>query len=522
MVWHIFKKDWKLLWVFVLAAASLHWIGSFIVFKLGMFGEETSLSMLSFWIPELAIFGSMFLIAAIVHLEAIPGTRQDWLTRPVPRGILLLEKFLFGLIAVEGPIFISSVFQGLANGFSWRSSLLAALSRVVFLLFFLVLPIFAFASITRNMTEAFIMGCGCTFILGAFLILAGSVNTWMHNTLLGVTHTGIGWIGEVFRFFLVAIAATIILGLQYYRRKTTAARLWLIGFGLLLLASTFLPWEPAFAIEERLSPNRGAGKSTQLAFEPSEEKFKSPFGLLASAESDKRRESREAAEVYLPLRIAGTGNDSILLVDRADVHLIDRSRGSYYHGLGDTFSLAREGSNPQEESLYQQIDIPAPIFRKVADESSKIRIDYSLTLFGLNKSYSLAALDGDERMPGWGWCKTALNESGTAVEVRCMEPGKGPICASIFLENSLSGARDPAVSACLSEYRLFGDRPMSDNVARFGVNLPFRDKSGLTKFPVDGSQLPHSRVVIRMYEPEDHFTRSLDIPGIKLKDWQAQ
>jgi len=30
MVWHIFKKDWKLAWGFVLAVASLHWIAAFV------------------------------------------------------------------------------------------------------------------------------------------------------------------------------------------------------------------------------------------------------------------------------------------------------------------------------------------------------------------------------------------------------------------------------------------------------------------------------------------------------------
>ena len=43
MVWHIFKKDWKLLWVFVITVASLHWISAFIIFKLGLFGESAML-----------------------------------------------------------------------------------------------------------------------------------------------------------------------------------------------------------------------------------------------------------------------------------------------------------------------------------------------------------------------------------------------------------------------------------------------------------------------------------------------
>ena len=173
MVWHIFKKDWKLLWVFVITVASLHWIAAFIIFRVGLFGEDAMfedamLEMLTRTVPQLAFFGSMFFIAAIVHLEAIPGARQDWLTRPIPRGGLLLEKLLFAIIMVEGPIFAANLFLGLANGFSWRSSLVSATSYIIFLLFFLILPIFAFASVTKNMTEAFIFACGCTFIMGVF------------------------------------------------------------------------------------------------------------------------------------------------------------------------------------------------------------------------------------------------------------------------------------------------------------------------------------------------------------------
>ena len=71
----------------------------------------------------------------------------------------------------------------------------------------------------------------------------------------------------------------------------------------------------------------------------------------------------------------------------------------------------------------------------------QVRIDYSLTLFGLGRSYAMPSLDGEERMPGWGWCKTKMNEAGTAVELHCIEPGKGPICGTVFLENASSGAQ---------------------------------------------------------------------------------
>jgi hypothetical protein len=255
MVWHIFKKDWKLLWLLVVTVASLHWIATFIRLKLGLFGEDAMLEMLSEKVPYLAFFGSMFLIAAIVHLEAIPGARQDWLTRPIPRPSLLLEKLLFVVVMVEGPIFAANLFQGLANGFSWRSSLLSAISYMILLLFFLTLPIFTLASVTENMTEAFIFACGCTFIIGVFLTLADYMNASAHGTLIGVTHSGVGWIGEVFHFLLVALAASTILGLQYFRRMTIMARLLVITFGCCCLQRSFFrggPCSPSSSVFRRI------------------------------------------------------------------------------------------------------------------------------------------------------------------------------------------------------------------------------------------------------------------------------
>ncbi|KAA6457179.1 hypothetical protein DYQ86_22835 [Acidobacteria bacterium AB60] len=522
MIWHIFKKDWKLLWGFVLAVAFLHMMGALVQFKLGLFGEEPMLEMLSRWVPELAIFASAFLIAAIVHLDAVPGSRQDWLTRPIPRGGLLMEKLLFAIVMVEGPIFAASLGLSLANGFSWRASLLSTTAWSTFLLFFLVAPILAFASVTKNMAEAFIYGCGGAFVIGSFLILVGSWNALMHGTLLGATHTGLGWVAEVLRLALTAITAGIVLRLQYLRRKTAVARLLLVGLGVVLLVSALVPWKPVFALESKLSANAGAGAKTRMSFDPSEGRFQSPSGVAAPGESDRLRYGRNTADVFLPLRITGVPNDGILMVDQADVHFANESGREVYHGLGESFEVAREGPQPPEEPVYQRIELPMATMRRAQDQPLGVRVEYSLTQFRLSKSYALPAVDGEERMPGWGWCKTKVNDAGTDVELRCMEPGKGPICGTAFLENASSGARNPARSFCLSEYRPFQDHPWPDDLTHLGVNLPFRDATGLAKYPIEGAQLRSSQVVIRVYEPEDHFTRTLTIPAVRLREWEAE
>ena len=172
MIWHIFKKDWKLIWVFVAVLAALHAITELVLAKARVSDDSPMLTLLAQNLPVGTFFAMMFLIAAIVLLDAIPGLRQDWLIRPIRRRDLLLEKLLFTVIAVEGPIFLTNVVLGLASGFSFRSVLLVSAERVLYLLFFLVLPIFAFASVTKNMTEAFIFACGFAFLIAVFMTIA--------------------------------------------------------------------------------------------------------------------------------------------------------------------------------------------------------------------------------------------------------------------------------------------------------------------------------------------------------------
>ena len=365
----------------------------------------------------------MFLIAAIVHLEAIPGVRQDWLTRPIPRGSLLLEKFLFVVVMVEVPIFAASVVQGVANGFSWRLSLLAASSYIIFLFFFFILPILSFASVTTNMTEAFILACGCAPHHGAFLVLSGSMNESAHGTLISVTHSGIGWIGEVLRFALVAIAAGVILGFSIFPQKDYSwhdsswwpsvwcclCRRAAVETGIRHRGATFG------------KPDAGAG--VEMTFNQLQQRFKSPSGLLASDRSGRRGGEEHDAAVFLPLKVAGVRNDAILLVDRVDVRLIAPDGRVLYHGTGEPFEVAREGPQPRGAPVYQQISIPMALYGSAKDQTVQVRLDYSLTLFGLGKSYGMSALDGEQRMPGWGWCKTRMNDAGTVVELRCMVSG---------------------------------------------------------------------------------------------------
>ena len=85
------------------------------------------------------------------------------------------------------------------------------------------------------------------------------------------------------------------------------------------------------------------------------------------------------------------------------------------------------------------------------------------------------------------------------------------------------GQRNPAQTGCDPDYApYFGRYFPIDAIGRTFFTLPFRDATGLAKYPVDGPRLAKSRVVLRLYEAKDHFTRRLVTPEIRLRDWQGE
>src|SRR5579864_684833 len=125
MVWHIFKKDLKLLWHVVLAANGLLWIMALALVLARRWDSAQLWSLLNVLEP-LAYIGLAFLITLAIQQDPIPGVRQDWLIRPIRRRDLLLAKLLFVLLIVQGSMLAADTFQGVANGFGLGQSLVPA------------------------------------------------------------------------------------------------------------------------------------------------------------------------------------------------------------------------------------------------------------------------------------------------------------------------------------------------------------------------------------------------------------
>ena len=540
MAGHIFKKDVRLLWPFILGAAGIQFLSAGVQYMLDRTsGPETKiLSVLSDLLLPATLLAAAFLIAALVHQDPIPGVRQDWLVRPVRRKDLLVAKLLFVVVMVHGPILLADTVQALANGFFLGQCLASASTHGLLLLGFLSLPALAFASLTRNMTEA---------VIGAMVILV-TLTSLVEVLFVGLSkpttlQTGVAWIAHFAFIAVLLLGATIIFTLQYFRRKTILSRWLTVGVALLGCLALFIPWKLAFAFEEKLSPAAGAARPILAIYEPRLGKFRFPEGMVRNPDA-----KDEVSTIYLPLHMVGLSDDGVLNANRSSqVRLLAADGKVLYHGFGDDLLIRRQGhrgpvyftigsrdfgfvrevktsdlSVPQdgEAWIYQGIAFPRGLYGRVKNQSLRLEVDYSLTLLE-GSAYTIPTIGGYQMLPGLGRCSTKMDDDGDEIELHCIEAGLQLSCGAAFLEHVPSGQRNPAAFGCRPNYAPFLDQLVPDGLSRFETEIPFHDLSGLTKYPVDAAQLPESRVVVRVYQAQDHFTRQLVIPEIRLSDWES-
>jgi hypothetical protein len=270
MVWHIFKKDLRLTWGLAAGASIAHFAVVAGLFKLGHFGRSQI-----FGPPELlqlfhllAFLCTGFLIIAVVHQDAIPGVRQDWLVRPIRKRDLLLAKFLFVLLVAQGPIFLAYLLEALADGFPFGQSWSAAISRSAYLLLSFSLPVLIFASLTRNFTQAIMGGLITLAGYAVFQVVWQSLNGEINFVIGPGNSTAIDWIAESFQLLLFVLGGAAVLRLQYWSRKTKMARWVTAGGAVLCLLMPHLPWQYAFALQKSVSERSPASGKISVAFEP--------------------------------------------------------------------------------------------------------------------------------------------------------------------------------------------------------------------------------------------------------------
>jgi len=508
MSWRIFRKDWKLLWPVALAVAAMNLALRLVLARIGLFPTFRLGSLINLLVVG-GLFGVIILITLVVQQDPVPGVRQDWLVRPIRRRDLLMSKILFMLLAAQGPVFLAEVLQGLGNGFPLTESVAAPLVRNFWLLLMMDIPILAFATLSSNLMEA-VFGGLILFLGGAVLVGVFRVVGVPQPTM----DTGIQWITYSLMALVALVAASLVLAMQYGGRKTMAARFAFTGAGFAWLCSLLLPWAPAFAAEQRLSHAPPSGSAVALSLDRTATGFQRPpgTGLLESI----RKRDAAVSTVYIPLRVQNLPADSMLLIDRYHARF-----GAGASSIETTGSNLHLSSGASKAVRFTAMGVPAVWLAEHGSRPVHVEIEYSLTLASAASEYSIPAPSGELRSPDLGWCQSRIDAEDTEVQVHCMRPGKQPDAISFTLENASTGIRNPEVIDYTPNYSPSLLAFIPDSMRRAGVDLPFRDPSGMARYPLDASQLNSARVAIQTYAAHDHFTRRLAADGIRLNDWRG-
>lgn len=304
----VLKKDLVVLWPIVLG--NIVMIALVYLNGAGVFAD-TPLRVRQFltFLPILAVVSSLILCFGAAHLDPVPGSAQDWPTRPITRIDLVLAKLAFLVLTIMAPLVIISFAAYLNNGRAVLESV--ALMATAWTALFLPPIVLAVAALTRNLLEA-IAVCFCLLIM---IIAAFGLGQLLMPMAEQVAFTGFSWIGGWAGFLLAAGFAIGFLFLQYGLRKVTLARLLAIpAIGLVLAATFLVPWDMALAIQRTIS-----GKAEKpLALGP-------PQCVIVGRPTTQLTEGTQSYSSDEPFRVAttripvnGAPSGWLVLADRLD------------------------------------------------------------------------------------------------------------------------------------------------------------------------------------------------------------
>jgi hypothetical protein len=239
--WHIFQKDTRYLYreiAFLLALlAFFGWLH-----RAGAPDRDTNDALQILYAVAVA-----FLIARLIHSEAIPGENQFWITRPYRWHSLLAAKALFVVAFIHVPVLIMQFSILGFLSFPVGAILPGLLWTQVLILLGVTLPCFAIAAMTAGMVQ---------YIAAILVLLAAGfvVSQTRFLPTLGFAPESIEWLRLSIPFIAAWIALPPVLYLQYRHRRTLVSAMFsasiFVGGAVAFMS---LPWSSLFAVQASLS-----------------------------------------------------------------------------------------------------------------------------------------------------------------------------------------------------------------------------------------------------------------------------
>jgi hypothetical protein len=280
---------------------------------------------------------------------------------------------------------------------------------------------------------------------------------------------------------------------------------------LLILAglTRFFPWDTAFAIQQGIAPLPEADSHFSIAFMP---------GTVSRVAEDQFRNNGRPA-LCVPLSISAVPEKSWLNTDSMRVRIVDGS-GTTVWNPEPSFTVQYFAGNrrPETEPLLTSVwEMPgggicqpvsmtsSEMARLSSLQNTRIQLDYSLTMLGADKTFSLPipSSERDVELAGLGHCRTKP-DSGKVV-ISCISSDPPDSAASFVWDESGRTIGRPSfwITPDFGPWR-------HTNLQRWGGSLSV--------------SLPAAAIVkptyeLRTYRILGHTTRQVTVPVTRLQDF---
>jgi ABC-type transport system involved in multi-copper enzyme maturation permease subunit len=351
--------------------------------EMSQFGWVSNIAL-----PGIALLGLAALVMAVIQQDRLPGTTQDWLTRPIPRGQLLIAKLLFVVLNGLLPILAADLAMGLAEHLGLADVVAASLTRSAVLLCLVCFPAALIGAVTRTLTEALVL----VVAVGVLLIVE-----FVAIAQIGVPRpmiqSGFAWVVAPILGLLNLGALLVILPLQFRWRSTNRVRWILAAYFCLLPALYFIPWDAAFQVHRAFARNVVSPVSITL-----DTNRKMTFTATGSYPGGPSKPVSVMLTVPIVLSNLGPGNR--IYVDRTKLHSIEPERRAL-EGVSsneDISSVNQFGyildrsSDPGKPSPEIVLTLPFDAFNAARAAQSGIEVQLFATKLRLTAERSIQSL----------------------------------------------------------------------------------------------------------------------------------
>jgi hypothetical protein len=366
-----------------------------------------------------------YLVALVIHDEALVGDRQFWLTRPYPWPALLAAKALFVLVFIHSFSFAADVAIVAARGFEPLAYLPQLLLKQLALAAALTVPAAALAAVTRNLPQFIFAGVAIATVGLFSLARIEPPYPWVP-------------VDEVRRALVLAVLApfgTVIVLLQYARRWTAPSRaLGLTGALLGGVLFMYLPHSFSASLGCGASQAPAAGHTLSIRLAPRNEP--GPHGGYP----------RYIEQIRIPVVVSGIPENTTVEFDPLAFAIIGPGGERWEANKprerldADTISDSLWVERANGEG-WQSLILGRSVYERIKGLKVSLVSEVATTLYREEKPIWMPVMSGGRNVPGLGHCSSVVNEDrgeGT-LDVFCESPADIAPLVRVRLEEPASG-----------------------------------------------------------------------------------